>query len=152
MHLTLLAVGRLRPAYRQAADEYLCRLGRYVRAEEVEVKETGRAATDLESRRVEGGRLRGKFPNRAYLVVLDREASPWSSEALAQRMERWELLARPVVILIGGSTGLETGIVRDADERWGLGPLTLPHQLARVVVLEQLYRACTIRRGEPYHK
>lgn len=152
MHLTLLAVGRLRPAYREAADEYLRRLGRYARADEVEVKEAGKAATDLEARRLEAGRLRDKLSDRAYLVALDREAPPWSSEALARRMEHWELLARPLAILIGGSTGLEAGLIREADERWGLGPLTLPHQLARVVVLEQLYRACTIRRGEPYHK
>jgi len=152
MHLMLLAVGRLRPAFREAADEYLRRLGRYVRAEEVEVKEAGRSSTEAEARRVEGARLREKVRDRAHVVALDREAPPWSSEALARQTERWERLARPVAIVIGGSTGLEAALLREADQRWGLGPLTLPHELARVVVLEQLYRAWTIRRGEPYHK
>lgn len=152
MHLTLLAVGRLRPAFREAADEYLRRLSRCVRAEEVEVKEAGRAASPAEARRVEAGRLREKLRDRAYVVVLDREAPPWSSEALARRTEHWERLARPVAVIIGGPTGLEPALLRQADEQWGLGPLTLPHELARVVVLEQLYRAWAIRRGEPYHK
>jgi len=152
MHLMLLAVGRLRPAFREAADEYLRRLGRYGRVEEVEVKEAGRAATALEARRVEAERLRPKLRSRAYVVATDREAAPWSSEALARQVERWERLARPVAILIGGPTGLHADLIGEADQRWGLGPLTLPHELARVVVLEQLYRAGTIRRGEPYHK
>jgi len=152
MQLVLLAVGRLRPALREVADEYLRRLARYTRAEELEVKEAGRAATAVEARRVEAARLREKLRDRAHLVVLDREAPGWSSQALAGQTERWERLARPVVVLIGGSTGLDPGLLRQADQRWGLGPLTLPHELARVVVLEQLYRAWTIRRGEPYHK
>ncbi len=152
MHLTLLAVGRLRPEFREAADQYLRRLARCVRAEELEVKEAGRAASPAEARRVEAGRLREKLRDRAYLVVLDREAAPWSSDALARQTERWERLARPVAIIIGGSTGLDPSLLREADQQWSLGPLTLPHELARVVVLEQLYRAWTIRRGEPYHK
>ncbi len=152
MHLTLLAVGRLRPAFREAADEYLRRLGRCVRAEELEVKEAGRAASPAEGRRLEAVRLREKLRDRAHVVVLEREAPPWSSEALARQTERWERLARPVAIIIGGSTGLDPDLRRRADQQWGLGPLTLPHELARVIVLEQLYRAWTIRRGEPYHK
>ncbi len=71
---------------------------------------------------------------------------------LARRLERWETDGRPLAFLIGGSTGLDPDLVAKADARWSLGPLTLPHELARVVVAEQLYRAGTIRRGEPYHK
>jgi 23S rRNA (pseudouridine1915-N3)-methyltransferase len=62
------------------------------------------------------------------------------------------LESRPLVFAIGGSTGLSTDFLNLAHHRWSLGPLTLPHELARVVVFEQLYRACTILRGEPYHK
>lgn len=152
MHLTLLAVGRLRPAFREAADEYLRRLARWVRAEELQVKEAGGSASPAAARRVEAGRLRERLRDRAWVVVLDREAPAWSSETLARQTERWERLARPVAIIIGGSTGLDPSLLRDANQQWGLGPLTLPHELARVVALEQLYRAWTIRRGEPYHK
>jgi 23S rRNA (pseudouridine1915-N3)-methyltransferase len=67
-------------------------------------------------------------------------------------MDEWRLAARPVTFVLGGSHGLAAGLLQRADARWSLGPLTLPHELARVVVLEQLYRAFTILRGEPYHK
>ena len=80
------------------------------------------------------------------------EGSSWSSEDLARRVDRWRLDARPVAIAIGGSNGLSPDLLADAASVWSLGPLTLPHELARVVVAEQLYRAFTILRGEPYHK
>jgi 23S rRNA (pseudouridine1915-N3)-methyltransferase len=86
------------------------------------------------------------------LVVLARAGTPWSSEDLARQMERWRNEARPVALAIGGSHGLSSGFLAGASARWSLGPLTLPHELARVVVVEQLYRAITILRGEPYHK
>lgn len=152
MQLSVLAVGRLRPAYREAADEYLRRLARYLKADEREVKEAGKAGSDLEARRQEAARLLEKLPAGAYVVALDRTGQAWSSEQLADRLGRWERLARPVAVVIGGSTGLDAAIMDRVDERWSLGPLTLPHELARVVALEQLYRACTIRRGEKYHK
>jgi 23S rRNA (pseudouridine1915-N3)-methyltransferase len=67
-------------------------------------------------------------------------------------MARWQQEARPVVLLLGGSVGLDPALIARASQRWSLGPLTLPHELARVVVLEQVYRGFTILRGEPYHK
>jgi 23S rRNA (pseudouridine1915-N3)-methyltransferase len=67
-------------------------------------------------------------------------------------VSRWQLRARPIALLIGGSHGLDDGLLGQARARWSLGPLTLPHELARVIALEQLYRAWTILRGEPYHK
>ena len=152
MDLILLAVGRLRPAYRALCDDYLRRLGRHVAAREVEVKEASRAPTVHAQREEEGGRLMGRVPERARLVALTREGGGWSSEELARRLQGWLAEARPVALAIGGSHGLAPGLVARAADRWSLGPLTLPHELARVVVAEQLYRASTILRGEPYHK
>ncbi len=152
MQLTLLAVGKLRPVFRAAADEYLRRLARYGRAAEIEVREAGKAPNAEEGCRQEGARLRERIGPGSYLVALDREGSAWSSEQLAGRLDRWRLAARPVTLLIGGSHGLEQGLLASCDERWSLGPLTLPHELARVVVYEQLYRAWTILHHEPYHK
>jgi len=86
------------------------------------------------------------------VVALGREGAGWNSRELARQVERWLLAARPVGLLIGGSEGLDAGLLARANARWSLGPLTLPHELARVVVFEQLYRAFTILRGEPYHK
>ncbi len=152
MQLALLAVGKLRPVWRAAADEYLGRLARYVRMEEIEVRDAGKTANAEVGRRQEGARLRERIPAGSHLVALDREGRPWSSEHLAARLDRWRLAARPVFLLIGGSHGLDPELREGCAERWSLGPLTLPHELARVVVYEQLFRAWTIVRGEPYHK
>jgi 23S rRNA (pseudouridine1915-N3)-methyltransferase len=95
--------------------------------------------------------LRG-LPDGATLVALDREGQAWTSEELAARVDRWRGAARPVAFMIGGSDGLAPALVARAGERWSLGPLTLPHELARVVVYEQLYRAFTILEGHPYHR
>ena len=85
-------------------------------------------------------------------MTLARQGTAWSSEELARQVERWQREARTVALVIGGSHGLPADLLAAASDRWSLGPLTLPHELARVVVAEQLYRACTILRGEPYHK
>jgi 23S rRNA (pseudouridine1915-N3)-methyltransferase len=147
-----MAVGRLRPVFRAAADEYLRRLTRFGGTVEAEVREAGKAPNAEEGRRQEGARLRERIGPGSYLVALDRGGKPWSSEQLAGRLDRWRLAARPVTLLVGGSHGLDAALLAACDERWSLGPLTLPHELARVVVYEQLYRAWTILRGEPYHK
>ncbi|HET8649442.1 MAG TPA: 23S rRNA (pseudouridine(1915)-N(3))-methyltransferase RlmH [Gemmatimonadales bacterium] len=151
MEITLVAVGRLRPSYRAACDDYLRRLRRYGRISEREVKEASRAPTPAVQQSQEAERLRAALPAGASVVALDRLGEAWSSEELARRVTQWQLAARPVALVIGGSTGLAPELLAGAA-RWSLGPLTLPHELARVVVTEQLYRAFTILRGEPYHK
>ncbi|MDH5315688.1 MAG: 23S rRNA (pseudouridine(1915)-N(3))-methyltransferase RlmH [Gemmatimonadota bacterium] len=148
----LLTVGRLRAAYRAAADEYLKRLSRLMPVQEREVREAGRAGNPIAQQREEGRRLAAGTPPGAITVALTREGTAWSSLELARQVQRWQEGGRPMAFLIGGATGLEPGLVRSADVRWSLGPLTLPHELARVVVLEQLYRAATILAGQPYHK
>ena len=152
MDTHLLAVGRLRPYYREACNDYLRRLDRYGRVEERELREAARAPTPELRRREESSRLAAALPARATVVVLDGGGSPWSSEELARRLDGWRLSARPVALVIGGAWGLEGTLVAGATHRWSLGPLTLPHELARVIVLEQWYRGWSILRGEPYHK
>lgn len=152
MELHLLAVGKLRPSFREACDDYLRRLGRHVKIRESEVREASRAPTVHAQRLEEAERLRAKLPASARLVALARQGSAWTSEELARRLDRWMHEGRPIALAIGGSHGLAPALVAAAADRWSLGPLTLPHELARVVVAEQLYRASTILRGEPYHK
>ena len=152
MEIALLAVGKLRASYRDACDDYVRRLTRYLKLREVEVREASRTPGIAPQRAEEAERLRARVPAGARVVALSRQGTGWSSEELAGRVERWQREARPVALLIGGSHGLDPVLVAGADDRWSLGPLTLPHELARVVVAEQLYRACTILRGEPYHK
>jgi 23S rRNA (pseudouridine1915-N3)-methyltransferase len=150
--LTLAAVGRLRPEYRALADEYAARVARFMELVEVEVREASRASSAAVQLKDEAGRLREKLPAGRRVVVLDRSGKGLTSEALARELDQWRTAARPVSLVIGGSNGLAPELVQSADLAWSLGPLTLPHELARVVVLEQVYRAWTILRGEPYHK
>ena len=152
METHLLAVGKLRPGYRTICDEYLRRLSRYGPVVEREVREAQGAATPALRRREEAVRLEDAVPAGARVVALDREGSAWSSEELARRLARWRESGVPLALMIGGAFGLDAGLIERAAARWSLGPLTLPHELARVVVVEQWYRAWTILRGEPYHK
>jgi len=152
MELVILAVGRLRSSYREACDDYLRRLSRYAKVREVEVREASRAPTVEAQREEEAARLLARAPGGATVIALAREGAAWTSEELAGRIEGWRMVARPLVLVIGGSRGLAPGLVATAAARWSLGPLTLPHELARVIVTEQLYRGFTIIRGEPYHK
>jgi 23S rRNA (pseudouridine1915-N3)-methyltransferase len=148
----VLAVGRLRPAFRQAADDYLRRLRRFATVTEGEAREAGREASGAVARRKEGERLRERLPAGAHLVALDRAGRAMTSEEVARRIGDWERQANPVVLLIGGSEGLQPELLADCHERWSFGPLTLPHELARVVAYEQLYRGFTMLRGQRYHK
>ena len=139
MRYRVVAVGRMKDAaLRAACDAYLRRLRRYARVEEAEVKDEAR--------------ILGAVPDGARLVALSRAGVGWTSRALAGRMARWEMEGRDVVFAIGGADPLPAPVVRAAELVWSLSALTLPHEIARLLVLEQLYRACTIQRGEPYHR
>lgn len=150
MQLALVAVGRLRPYYRDACDDYLRRLRRHAAVTEHEVREP--RGPEAVRRREEAVRLRAQLPKGGRVVALAIAGTAWSSEQLAVEVERWRLAARPVAFVIGGASGLDDAVLADAEARWSLGPLTLPHELARVVVVEQLYRAFSILAGDPYHK
>ena len=152
MKTTLLAIGKLRPAIREACDEYLARLRRYGEMLERQLREGPASASPAVQRRQEGQRLVDALPAGATVVVLDRAGTAWSSEGLAKALGQWRDRGRSVAVVVGGSTGLDDQVLLRADHRWSLGPLTLPHELARLVVLEQWYRAWTILRGERYHK
>ena len=139
MRYRVVAVGRVKDAaLRAACDEYLDRLRHYAKVEEREVK--GEA------------RVLGAIPEGARLVALTRHGDGCSSAQLAEWTERWEMDGRDVVFAIGGADALPDDVLRQAERRWSLSQLTLPHEMARLVLYEQLYRAYTIRRGEPYHR
>jgi len=117
----------------------------------VEVPVAGKAGAGRESA-LEAERLLEKLPPRARVVAMEITARPWSTEKLASRLEYWQLDGDPVWFVIGGANGLDERLLARADERWSLGPATLPHMLVRVIVAEQLYRAATILSGHPYHR
>lgn len=155
MRITLVAVGRLKERYwREAADEYLKRLRPYadVRVAEIADRDPGRGGVER-ALAEEGVDALKAIPDGAHLIALTLDGRALSSEAFSQRIGQLGLDGRSsVAFVIGGSHGLDEAVLARADERLSLGPMTLPHNLARVVLLEQVYRAFRIMRGEPYHK
>ena len=152
MEISVAAVGKLRPYYREAVDYYVRRLKRYISFHEHEVREASRAPTVAAQVAEEAQRLAARISDGSTIVALTRDGAGWSSGDLARQLDRWLLVSRPLVLVVGGSRGLHSSLLSRASARWSLGPLTLPHELARVVLVEQLYRGFTILRGEPYHK
>jgi 23S rRNA (pseudouridine1915-N3)-methyltransferase len=134
VRLIVLAVGRLRPPFVDDVDHYEKLLRRQARVEVVEVREDEA--------------LERRIPERAYVVLLDAGGKELSSEAFAEFLEQRRQAGLDVVFVLGGPFGTD---LERADTRLSLGPMTLPHQLARVVLLEQLFRAHKILAGEPYH-
>ena len=134
MRIIVVAVGRLRPPFADDVQHYQKLLGRHVRLESIEVRE--------------GEKVTRRLPDRAFICLLDRDGEPMDSVAFSAFIEARRQEGRDVCFVVGGPFGLE---LDQADHRLSLGPITLPHQLARVVLLEQLYRAHKIIAGEPYH-
>lgn len=153
MKLRVIAVGKDRSGlYAPAVDEYAKRLSRQLRFELVEVSEARKHAGTPQAKVEEGAALLAKLAPRERVVVLDERGDELTSRELAGRVGRWLERGQDVALLIGGSDGLAEEVLARADERLALSRFTLAHRLARLVLVEQLYRAMTILRGEPYHK
>lgn len=153
MRVRLLCVGRDRSGlFAPAVDEYADRLGRYLRFELAAVPEARRLAGTARAREEEGASLLAKLDPREHVVALDERGEELTSLQLAQRVRRWQASGKDVTLLIGGSDGLAPDVMARAGEKLALSRFTLAHRLARLVFVEQLYRAMTILRGEPYHK
>ena len=152
----LLAVGKCRKPYlRQGVSDYIERIRRYASLEQIELREdrAPRKGTTPGDRDREGERILRNLPENAYVVVVDPAGDTCSSDALARRIQklRIEGMSR-IALVIGGPCGLASQVIRRADWRLSLSSFTFPHETARLVLLEQIYRAFTIMRGEPYHK
>jgi 23S rRNA (pseudouridine1915-N3)-methyltransferase len=151
---TIVAVGSLKGWAADGAGDYLKRLRRFFPVEVVEVSEE-----DLNRRSpekvfaTEARKILERIPAGAYVIALDREkGEPLASEKLAWRLNSLGISGRShVAFVLGGPLGLSPEVLRRADALVSFGPATLPHALARVVLLEQLYRAAKINRGEKYH-
>ncbi len=151
---TIVAVGKLKGWPAAAADDYTKRLRRYFPLDMVEVPEEDiNRRSSGEVLATEAERLLKRIPDGAHVVALDRErGKQHPSEALARRLASLGVSGRSdVALLVGGPLGLSPQLIGRADEVWSFGEITLPHALARVVLLEQLYRAVKIERGEKYH-
>lgn len=156
MKITVLCVGKLKERFwREACDEYLKRLGPYVHIGVREVADRDPAAfggDDAARNREAEDLLKCLRPND-HVVLLAIEGKQRSSEDFSRLLDGYAMTSvDSIVFIIGSSTGVAPSVERRANETLSFGPITLPHNLARVVLLEQVYRAFRISRGEPYHK
>ena len=134
---------------RALVNEYLKRLQRFVRCEVIET----RAGSDHSSVEKESRRILDAIPTSSVAILLDVKGREWSSQELADEVAHWENDAiKEITIVIGGQDGVSSEVAARAQKRWRLSRLTLTHEMARVVAVEQLYRAYTINRGLPYQK
>jgi 23S rRNA (pseudouridine1915-N3)-methyltransferase len=153
VRLRVVAVGRDRSGlYQPAIEEYAGRLARYVKFELVEVPEARKHAGTPQAKGEEAAAITAKLSPRERVVVLDERGDELTSLGFAERVRRWIEGGQDVTLVIGGSDGLAPELLARAQERLAVSRFTLAHRLARLVLVEQLYRAFTILRGEPYHK
>jgi 23S rRNA (pseudouridine1915-N3)-methyltransferase len=134
VHYTVLAVGKVRPPFSDDIQHYQRLLARHARVHQIEVREDEQ--------------VERRIPERSYVSLLDADGQAYGSEEFARWIDDRRLAARDVCFVVGGPYGTSLDHV---DHKLSLGPMTLPHQLARVVLLEQLFRAHKILAGEPYH-
>ena len=159
MSVHLICVGKLKEKfYLQASEEYLKRLGGYCKMTLLELPEEklpqnpSQAQIDAALEK-EAANIRAKMPPNASLITLCVEGKPHSSEELAALVHKFEQsAAKHLVFVIGGSFGMAQSLKKEAAVRLSMSPMTFPHHLARVMVLEQIYRAFKINEGSSYHK
>jgi 23S rRNA (pseudouridine1915-N3)-methyltransferase len=153
MRLRVIWTGKTRDAHLRALlSDYLKRLSHFVKCEVSELRESSGAekmtGIDRDSKRISDGLHAG-----AINVLLDPEGTEWTSQQLAKEIQRWQVNGtKEVTFIVGGPNGVSAELSTRADKRWSLSRLTLTHEMSRVVLLEQLYRAYTIIHGLPYQK
>lgn len=159
MKITLLVVGKIKEKYFTGAiDEYVKRLSRYCKLEIIEVtdeKTPDHASESIEAmiRKKEGERLIKYIPEQAYVIALAIEGMMLDSVELSQKIEQLGVGGQShIIFIIGGSLGLDKEILSRANYQLSFSKMTFPHQLMRVILLEQIYRAYRILSREPYHK
>lgn len=159
MKITVISVGKIKEKYFTGAiEEYAKRLSRYCKLDLIEVPDEKTPdgvseGLELQIKEKEGERILQKIPDGAFVVALAIDGKMLDSEELAGQMERWNVGGiSHVVFLIGGSLGLAPTVLKRADYKLSFSKMTFPHQLMRVILLEQVYRSFRIRNHEPYHK
>ncbi len=158
MNGAVICMGRLREKfYAAAAEEYLKRLSRYGKLEMIELPDlpepvNASPAQQMQVMEKEGESILGRIRPGDHVIALCIDGTQLSSEAFAEKLRAAEMTGKRQVFVIGGSLGLAPAVIRRADEKLSFSKMTFPHQLARVMLLEQIYRGCKINAGERYHK
>lgn len=159
MNITIVSVGKLKEKYlKMGIDEYVKRLGGYAKIDLVEVpdekapEQLSEAEMDIVKKK-EGERILAKISPDAYVIALAINGKMKTSEQMAADMESLMTYGKSkIAFVIGGSLGLHEDVLKRADEQQSFGKMTLPHQLMKLVLVEQIYRSFRIMKGEPYHK
>ena len=158
MNGAIICVGKLREKYfAGAAEEYLKRLSRFGKFEIVELPDlpepqNASAAQQMQIMEKEGENILSRIRQGDRVIAMCIDGPQYDSEAFARHLAENEMKGGRQVFVIGGSLGLSKAVIQRADEKISLSKMTFPHQLARVLLLEQIYRACKINAGERYHK
>jgi 23S rRNA (pseudouridine1915-N3)-methyltransferase len=159
MQVHIIAVGKIKEKYLQEGiAEYQKRLRPYVKLNILEIAESKRTGNLSPSQQElvkdgEGARVLAAIPHDTQAIVLDPGGERWSSENLAEQIHQWEISGRNnLCFIIGGDLGLSDMVLTKSNIRLSLSPMTITHQMVRLILLEQLYRACKINHNEPYHK
>lgn len=158
MNITVIGVGKIKEKYFTAAiDEYSKRLSRFVKLNIIEVADekipenaSGKEMEQIKEK--EGAKILSKLPPNSFTITLCIEGRMLSSEELAAEIADISMISNNITFIIGGSLGLSDTVKEKSSLRLGFGKMTLPHQLMRVVLLEQIYRAFKINNNESYHK
>ncbi|WHY61839.1 23S rRNA (pseudouridine(1915)-N(3))-methyltransferase RlmH [Cytobacillus firmus] len=159
MNISIITVGKLKEKYlKQGIDEYLKRLSAYAKMDIIEVPDE-KAPEELSEtemiqvKQKEGERILAKIHPDAHVIALAIEGKMKSSEELADNLDKLATYGKSkVAFVIGGSLGLSQEVLQRADDKLSFSKMTFPHQLMKLILLEQVYRAFRINRGEPYHK
>ena len=155
MNIKIICVGKIKELFwREAQDEYTKRLNPYVRLSIVEVapEKLGGSVTDEEAMRREGERIMKQIPDGTTIVALDKSGKQFASEKFSALLDDLAGDGTPLALVIGGAAGIHSEVLARANRKLSLSEMTLPHELARVFLLEQTYRAIMIARDKPYHR
>jgi len=159
MNITIISVGKIKEKYiNSGIKEFTKRLSAYCKLKIIEVKDepTKENMTESEEniiKKKEGEKIISKIPNGSYVITLCIEGKELSSEQLAEKLDSLALTGNSnITFIIGGSVGLHEEVIKISNMKLSFSKMTFPHQLMRLILLEQIYRSFRISRGEPYHK
>ena len=152
MQISVYAVGRKMPAWvQQASNDYVKRMPRRWQFVVREFPQAQGDTSDIIMAK-EADLVLDAIADKAHVIALDNRGKSWSTEQVATQLSSWQELGKSLIFLIGGADGLHPRCRERADQMWSLSPLTYPHPLVRVVLVEQLYRAQSLLDNHPYHR
>jgi 23S rRNA (pseudouridine1915-N3)-methyltransferase len=155
MKIHLITIGQKMPAWIIAGyNEYANRMPKECEINLIELRLPLRSKKSASEKLIEeeGKLLLSKIPARSHVVVLDEHGEMWDTITLSTHLKKWKMQGGDVALLIGGPHGLAESCLKKANQIWSLSRLTFPHPLVRIIIAEQLYRACAIIAGHPYHR